>query len=578
MERIASPIPWIAGILLFAGLIVSGQEQSSALFLEHPGARQVRESITVFTDRTLYAVGEKMVFKANYQINKEFQHQTWSSVLYVELVAQNGHPVVQTKYPLSLTGAYGEIPIPANLPTGNYFLKAYTKWMRNFPVEGYACKPLKVVNPFTGRPETTEAEENLTDPSILNPLPYDTAFILTVDKPRYGKREKVTVYVTLSPGSAFQGEVAVSVSKAGTNSFGDGYSGSDNLFLPGKGDLQFYPEPRGVTISGKVIHSITKKEEPEALVHLSLLDSPPFYSCFLTNPQGGFLFTLPVGVGACDFYTEALKEELPLFVAVDPEFCDRPFTPGVLPFELTPLEKEIAADICVNMQIAALNIGKSPEKVVGATPYGAESYGFYGDPTRVIPTGEYIELTNIREFMFELVPEFTIETTNKIPGLKVTKRNSLTAYPPLYLIDQVPVTNPAKFLNILTEKIEKIEVIDKGYLIGNVNYNGIVQAFSKKRDLAGIELPKNSQFFKYNLYSRPDHGVISANVSEPLPIRNPDRRNTLYWNPAFHPEAGKRVEFSFYTADMSGEYEILIRGISRNTGKTAYGKAGFVVQ
>jgi hypothetical protein len=172
----------------------------------------------------------------------------------------------------------------------------------------------------------------------------------------------------------------------------------------------------------------------------------------------------------------------------------------------------------------------------------------------LIYTQKYVKLTNILEFFFELVPEFLIEYKNKIPYLKLTEITTLAAYPPLCLIDNVPVTDVVKFLNVPLEKIERIELINKAYIAGNMEYNGVIQAFSKNRDMGGIELSKNSMFFNFNLYSE-RRSFASPDYSAKTSLaRIPDRRNTLYWNPGIKLKQGQEQQFSFYTADMKGSF------------------------
>jgi hypothetical protein len=135
-----------------------------------------------------------------------------------------------------------------------------------------------------------------------------------------------------------------------------------------------------------------------------------------------------------------------------------------------------------------------------------------------------------------------------------------------------------KFLNIPTEKIEKIEIIDKPYVSGNIQYNGIIQAFSKNRDMAGIDLSKNSMFFNYSLYSGTKPVDFPDYADRTYHARIPDRRNTLYWNPALQMKQGEEQNISFYIADMTGEYEILIQGLSKTGDKIILGKTSFIVE
>lgn len=108
----------------------------------------VHEKIFVHTDRTFYITGDYLWFKI-YAVDATYHQKLGvSKVAYVELVDKDNHSVVQTK--VSLNGATGDgsVFLPASLSSGNYILRAYTRWMRNFDPSFYFHKAITVVNPF----------------------------------------------------------------------------------------------------------------------------------------------------------------------------------------------------------------------------------------------------------------------------------------------------------------------------------------------------------------------------------------------------------------------------------------------
>src|SRR5210317_774880 len=94
-------------------------------------ASRIREQLQVFTDRSIYAVDETIFFVAEHRLSGKIGEHPWSSVLYVELIASNGEALVQAKFRLSGGRTEGSMHIPAEAMTGNYYLKCYTRWMRN---------------------------------------------------------------------------------------------------------------------------------------------------------------------------------------------------------------------------------------------------------------------------------------------------------------------------------------------------------------------------------------------------------------------------------------------------------------
>src|SRR6185312_2660083 len=66
---------------------------------------------------------------------------------YVDVLDNNSVPVMQTKIELKNGSGAGSVYIPVTLGNGNYKLRAYTNWMKNFSPDYYFEKPLLIVNP-----------------------------------------------------------------------------------------------------------------------------------------------------------------------------------------------------------------------------------------------------------------------------------------------------------------------------------------------------------------------------------------------------------------------------------------------
>ncbi len=113
-----------------------------------PGVRGQHEGLVVFTDRGHYISGETINFRALYRIPEGGGAGQWSRILYVELILPNGTPLVQGKVLIDTTGATGTIAIPEGLSSGTYYLKAYTRWMRNCGPEGFVYTSIRVYDPY----------------------------------------------------------------------------------------------------------------------------------------------------------------------------------------------------------------------------------------------------------------------------------------------------------------------------------------------------------------------------------------------------------------------------------------------
>jgi len=107
------------------------------------------ERYTIVTDRGLYIVGEDINFRVFNHGLESMQKMKWSSVFYMELISPQGYSHSQAKFALDSTGVSSAIQVPENLPSGTYYLKGYTRWMRNNGPDTYAYLSVEIVNPYS---------------------------------------------------------------------------------------------------------------------------------------------------------------------------------------------------------------------------------------------------------------------------------------------------------------------------------------------------------------------------------------------------------------------------------------------
>ena len=115
-------------------------------------SKNLQEKIFVHTDKDFYLCGEVLWLKL-FCVDAHL-HQTLSisKVAYVELLNKENRPVLQTKLALSEEGSQGSLFLPQELSSGNYLLRAYTNWMKNFDAEFYFEKPITIVNTLKSEP------------------------------------------------------------------------------------------------------------------------------------------------------------------------------------------------------------------------------------------------------------------------------------------------------------------------------------------------------------------------------------------------------------------------------------------
>ncbi len=108
----------------------------------------VQEKIYLTTDRPNYIAGESIwfnIFLTNYGDNKLLN---FSKIAYIELIDGQQNVMLQTKIKLENGFGKGKFILPNNINSGNYTIRAYTHWMKNFDNKFYFQKEIEIFNTF----------------------------------------------------------------------------------------------------------------------------------------------------------------------------------------------------------------------------------------------------------------------------------------------------------------------------------------------------------------------------------------------------------------------------------------------
>jgi hypothetical protein len=108
--------------------------------------------------RNPWISGEKILFTACIFYNSESEEPALSKVLYCELISPDGSRVTGGKYPLENSLSHSCLEIPGEIVSGTYYLKAYTRFMRNQGPAAYHYTKLVIINPE--KPEVLPSGDN----------------------------------------------------------------------------------------------------------------------------------------------------------------------------------------------------------------------------------------------------------------------------------------------------------------------------------------------------------------------------------------------------------------------------------
>ena len=124
--------------------------------------KNLHEKLFVHTDKSFYLTGEILwvkVYDVDGATNKPLKI---SKTAYVDVLDKANNPVMQAKIALNNASGNGSVYIPVNLENGNYKLRAYTSWMKNYSPGYYFEKLISIVNPLKS-PEQPVIEKAVID-------------------------------------------------------------------------------------------------------------------------------------------------------------------------------------------------------------------------------------------------------------------------------------------------------------------------------------------------------------------------------------------------------------------------------
>ncbi|MGD9994389.1 MAG: hypothetical protein AB7S69_13920 [Salinivirgaceae bacterium] len=524
------------------------------------------ERFELVTDRNIYTIGESIHFMAMEVTSINKSETTFSSVLNAELISFDGTVLNQQKFPLINAVTNGVIHIPEGVQSGVYYLRIYTRFMRNFGPEHYTYVPITLLN-------------YKTDEVLQRPLNYFADFYLDT----LAKNEMQVNSIKLLSQSVLKREnqkLTISVPKKQKLLSEVVSVVPEFLYVPTQIKVvskklhkqvtyQFLPETRGISLSGLLIDNQSQLPVPYQGVNLSFIGTERFNLAVLSDSSGRFFFSFPPVKGKKELLiTSPHKNNLS--IKVDNDFCTEPVKLPYIPLMLGSDSNIPIVDLIKQSVINQQFISNKTDILNSVLP---DDEVYYEEPSQSIVLSDYIPMPKLSDYFYELLTLAAVRKQNENYYLQVYGTASeLRIFPPLVLIDNIIVTEIDKLLEVSPKRIERIEILNKPYIKGDLTYGGIVNIFSKEGDLAGMELPKSGLFFNYQLFSE----LQAFDYEQEIPENEPIMRNTLYWK-VFDSDAENLSELTFKAGDLPGKYIVQLYGITPD-GEVISDTASFMVK
>ena len=110
-----------------------------------------QEKVHIHMDKPYYAIGDTIWFKSYVVNSGRNQLSGLSKILYVELINEKDSIKKSLRLPVVAGLAWGDFILSDSLSEGNYRIRAYTNWMRNFDEAWFFDKTFKIGNSLSNQ-------------------------------------------------------------------------------------------------------------------------------------------------------------------------------------------------------------------------------------------------------------------------------------------------------------------------------------------------------------------------------------------------------------------------------------------
>ncbi|MBR8536805.1 hypothetical protein KDU71_14620 [Carboxylicivirga sediminis] len=525
-----------------------------------------QEKLVITADRSIYIGGEDIWFTVMNLDGESNRFSDLSKVAYIELLNAANVPVIQEKVYFHNGTATSQISIPDSVSTGNYLLRAYTKWMTNFSADTYEHVIISIVNPFANNSLPAFKADTISEKSTEQKSL--TSSVVKGLQKNYKNRQQVALSIDLQEKD-WQ-HLNVSIIKSCLYHPVDRLKSESHYLKEIEEESIKIPEHRGEIIKGRITNIQSGLPIVNEKMMLSFVGQNPVLKFSVTDSTGGFLFEVnrfgeqEMVIQPYSSDTTKLNYKVTLEDAYSGKYSESKLPDLVLD---SATVKEINSAI-VNMQIKTIYSAHRPNIATADSIEKMEA--FYGEPENTVLIGRYIDLPTTEEVIREIVPSVFLRKSDGEYYVKVYEDKSM--YPregkTMTFVDGVPVNDFKRILNISPEYLERIEVLNLNYYYGDENLGRLLLFFTQDNDMGNMEFDHRifRQAYKGYLYNyqyrNPDYSR-----EEGMKSRLADYRNLLYYASYSDLDDTKQVDFEFTTGDDVSDYTIIMTGINEKGQK-----------
>lgn len=333
-------------------------------------------------------------------------------------------------------------------------------------------------------------------------------------------------------------------------------------------EQKWLSEIRDVGINGKIVNKKTNIAVKDVTVFISVFGESKQFHIYKTKSDGKFFFTLNHLAEKQNIFIDANSpDSSQVKILINNDFSDKYSHTEYIPLYLDSTKHKLIEELFLNYQLNS-SFAYHLDKTVESIKY----YPLSETPNNItVFLKDFIRIPKMSEIFNEIVPFVSTKQNKNKYIIKVYNNKSEQLYTdPLVLIDGLPIFDMNQVMKISPDLVNKIDVINRKYYVGDFIFNGIIKITTNTKNFAGVTFPQQSVFFEYKTVS-PNRSPIFKEYSSDLNKRIPDFRNLLYQNTSIHSK-NNTAKIEFYTSDHCSEYDVIFEGINADNeyiqGKT----------
>jgi hypothetical protein len=190
----------------------------------------------------------------------------------------------------------------------------------------------------------------------------------------------------------------------------------------------------------------------------------------------------------------------------------------------------------------------------------------YSNPLYTIFPDHFEPLNDFQEISRELLRVLRIrKQTDQFQASMLDERSEYSFFneDPAIFLDGLIVNDINSIMELTSDDIKRIEILNYQWVYGNMQFPGILAIFTENEFYREINLPEPSVILQNKGYlSRSGFPEINHAEKPDLFSKKPDFRQLLFWEPDIVLKRGQKYKAHFHTSDLTGKYMIVVKGIT----------------